>query len=68
MKKKELQKYRSQAPAEIAKEIRELRIKLVSLRSDLAIGKLNSQKDILAAEKSLAQLLTLETEAAKNKS
>ncbi len=68
MKKKELQKYRSQAPAEVAKEVRELRIKLVSLRGELAVGKLNSQKDIRAAEKSLAQLLTLQTVAEKSKS
>lgn len=68
MKKKELQKYRSQAPTEIAKEIRELRIKLVSLRGELAVGKLNSQKDIRAAEKSLAQLLTLQTAATKTQS
>lgn len=68
MKKKELQKYRSQAPAEVAKEIRELRIKLVSLRGELAVGKLNSQKDIRASEKSLAQLLTLQTAAEKSKS
>jgi ribosomal protein L29 len=68
MKKKELQKYRSQTLAEILKEIRELRIKLVSLRSDLAIGKLNSQKEIKATEKSLAQLLTLQTVAEKSKS
>lgn len=67
MKKKELQKYRSQSPAEISKEVRELRIKLVSLRGELAIGKLNSQKDIRAAEKSLAQLLTLQSET-KSKS
>lgn len=68
MKKKELQKYRSQTLAEILKEIRELRIKLVSLRSDLAIGKLNSQKEIKATEKSLAQLLTLQTVVEKSKS
>lgn len=68
MKKKELQKYRSQTSAELIKEIRELRIKLVSLRSDLAIGKLNSQKEIKATEKSLAQLLTLQTVVEKIKS
>jgi ribosomal protein L29 len=68
MKKKELQKYRSQTSAEIIKEIRELRIKLVSLRGELAVGKLNSQKEIKATEKSLAQLLTLQTVAEKSKS
>jgi ribosomal protein L29 len=68
MKKKELQKYRSQTLTEILKEIRELRIKLVSLRGELAVGKLNSQKEIKATKKSLAQLLTLQTVTEKSKS
>lgn len=65
MKKKELKVYGSKSADEVAKEIRERRVRLNELKFVLAAGKTANVKEIRAVKKEIAQLLTIENAGKK---
>ncbi len=65
MKKGDLLTIKKKPVVEIEKELRELRAKLVSLKFDLAAGKVKNIQEVHTVKKSIAQLLTVLTERSK---
>ncbi len=62
MDKKELQTYRSKTQTEREKEIYDARVRLNSLRFDLASGKVKNIKEIRDLKRKVARLFTIQNE------
>lgn len=70
MKHKELQEYKTKPLPELYKELADMHEKMVSLKLDVATGKVKSLKDFKYTKKSIAQLETIikgHSESAENK-
>lgn len=59
MKKKEFWGYREKTKEDVEKAVREYRERFLTLRFDLARGKVKNIREIRSVKKSIAQLLTL---------
>ncbi|HXF43896.1 MAG TPA: 50S ribosomal protein L29 [Candidatus Paceibacterota bacterium] len=67
MKRKELQNFRAKTTPEVDKEIRHYEERLNALKMDLALGKVKNIREIRQIRKSLAQLLTIKRERARER-
>jgi len=59
MKKRQFQELKSKPPAELQKNLTGLRDNLWQLKADLAAGKVKNVREIRAAKKDIARILTL---------
>jgi len=65
MKRKVFQEYKEKPVPELEKELKVLKERMVSLKIDLATGKVKSLKEMKEIKKSIAQFETLLNERAR---